>query len=206
MRTKTLLLTAAALGVAGTASLSAQVYSVNAVGYVNMTLAKGFNLIANPLKAADNSVKALMPTVPEGTTIYKLKADGTYSINSFEFGEWTNPADTMVPGEGAFVNNPADPVTVTFVGEVMQGALKNSIPKGFSIKSSMVPQSAQLDKELAFPAAEGDTVYFWRNNNYSIHTYEFGEFTPPPVPAVGEAFFVNKVAAVDWNRNFSVNQ
>ena len=47
MRTKTLLLTAA-LSAAGIASSMAQVYSVNAVGYVNTPLVTGFNLISNP--------------------------------------------------------------------------------------------------------------------------------------------------------------
>ena len=47
MRTKTLILTAfvGALGIAGA---SAQVYSVNAVGYVNKSLPKGFSIVANP--------------------------------------------------------------------------------------------------------------------------------------------------------------
>ena len=47
MRTKTLLLTAA-LAAAGVVSSMAQVYSVNSVGYVNLTLPNGFSMIANP--------------------------------------------------------------------------------------------------------------------------------------------------------------
>src|SRR5688500_4600203 len=48
MRTKTLLLTAA-LSAAGIATSMAQVYSVNAVGYVNTQLVPGFSLVSNPL-------------------------------------------------------------------------------------------------------------------------------------------------------------
>jgi hypothetical protein len=57
MRTKTLLLTAA-LAVAGLSSASAQVYSVNAVGYINLSLPKGFSMICNQLKASpDKQIK-----------------------------------------------------------------------------------------------------------------------------------------------------
>jgi hypothetical protein len=200
------------LGAVATATASAQVYSVNAVGYVNVTVPKGFTLIANPLKAATNTVGALFASAPDGTTLYTLKADGTYDINTKDFGEWGNPNAPLEPGQGAFILNAGnDAFTVTFVGEVMQGkgasALKNPLPKGFSIRSSMVPQSGQLDKDLGFPAADGDTIYFWKNasTSYGIHTFDFGAWDTPPVPAVGEAFYVNKVAAVDWVREFSVN-
>ena len=48
MRTKTLLLTAA-LSAAGIATSMAQVYSANAVGYVNKLIPTGFSMIANPV-------------------------------------------------------------------------------------------------------------------------------------------------------------
>jgi hypothetical protein len=164
-------------------------------------------MIANPLNAPTNTVPALFAGVPDGTTIYKF--DGTsYSVNALDLGEWGAPAQTLVPGEGAFILNPtAAPITVTFVGEVMQGSLSNPLPAGFSIKSSQVPQSAALDTVLGFPAADGDTVYQFSNGAYVIHTLDLGEWSGGvPVPAVGESFFVKKVAAGNWTRTFSVNQ
>jgi hypothetical protein len=113
---------------------------------------------------------------------------------------------TLNPGEGAFIFNPGDAFDALFVGEVMQGsALTTPLVQGFQIVSSIVPQSAELDTVLGFPVAEGDVVYQFNNatGTYSITAFEFGEWAPP-VPAVGEAFFVNKVAAVDWVRNFTV--
>jgi hypothetical protein len=81
MRTKTLLLTAA-LCAAGIATSKAQVYSVNAVGYVNTSLLKGFNLVSNPLdnKATDgNKIKNLFASLPAGAQVFFF--DGTkYSI------------------------------------------------------------------------------------------------------------------------------
>jgi hypothetical protein len=207
MRTKTLLLTAA-LGLAGISSLSAQVYSVNAVGYVNVNVPKGFSMIANPLVAASNKVPALFATAPEGTILYKFNnATGAYDLNSFEFGEWSKPNDELLPGDGAFINSPSA-FTVTFVGEVKQGELTTPVPKGFSIKSSQVPQAGHLEKDLGYAPTEGDAAYFYRNATgaYDISSYEFGEWSAAPNLQVGEAFFMSAFKATDWKRSFSVNK
>jgi hypothetical protein len=206
MRTK-LLLSAAVLGVAGVIAASAQVYSVNVVGYINVPVPAGFSMIANQLNASpDNTLATLMPNPPEGTTIYKfLPATGEYDISGFEFGEWSQPGMTLNPGEGAFINA-STAFTALFVGEVTQGELTTPLVAGFQIVASQVPQSAALDTELGFPAAEGDIVYRFDNatGEYAISGYEFGEWSVVPVPNVGEAFFVSKAAAGNWVRNFSV--
>jgi hypothetical protein len=212
MRTKTLLLSAA-VGVAGLVAASAQtVYSVNSVGYVNSTFPVGFSMIANPLDAGtgNNTVSALLDPAlfAEGTTIYKFNpSTSNYTLNVVDFGAWTLPDMTLNPGEGVFINVLSSPVTVTFVGEVPQGDLTQALPAGFSIQASQVPQEGQLDTVLGFPATDGDVVYLFDNgaNGYTIHAFDFGDWSTPPVPSVGESFFVNKIAATDWTRSFSVN-
>lgn len=211
MRTKTLLLTAA-IGAAGVATSMAQVFSVNAVGYVNVTAKPGFALIANPLKATDNKVSSLLgANVPGGTTVYKYNStSGQYDINTFDFGAWSDPNMTLEPGEGAFLSNPGPgDLTITFVGEVPQGQLSNPIPAGFSIRASQVPQSGALDTVLGFPVADGDTIYQFNqtSQNYDLNTYDFGAWSAGQAPtlAVGESVFVNKAAAANWTRTFSVN-
>ena len=49
MRTKTLLLSAAALAAGVVTSMAANTYSVNVVGYINVTVQPGFNIIGNQL-------------------------------------------------------------------------------------------------------------------------------------------------------------
>jgi hypothetical protein len=96
---------------------------------------------------------------------------------------------------------------VTFVGEVPQGTLTTTMPQGFSIVSSQVPQEG-TPTALGFTAAEGDALYFFveATQAYDIIAYEFGEYSKPlPSLAVGEAFFVRKVAAGTWTRTFNVN-
>ena len=216
MRTKTLLLTAA-LSAVGLSTSMAQVYSVNAVGFVNVTIpAKSYLIVANPLDAGagNNTVGKLFKSVPEGFIVYKY-VSGSYTINAYELGEFAQPNQALEPGEGAFVLNPSTTaaLTITFVGEVKQGALTQDIPKGLSIQASKVPQAGVLDKDLGFPVVEGDIVYrFGRTNTggnpagYSVHGYELGEWGVVPNIEVAEGFFVNKAAAVAWNRNFNVNQ
>lgn len=208
MRTKTLLLTAALAAAGVVTSVAQTVYSVNAVGYVNLTIPSGFSIIGNPLDAGagNNTVEKLFASVPEGTTIYKYTGS-TFTLNVFD-GGWSNPTQAFEPGEGFFIRIPgASAVTVTFVGEVKQGALSNPLPAGFSLKASQVPQSGVLDTVLGFPATDGDTIYLFNatTDQYSLHVYD-GGWSTDPIPAVGQGFWVRKLTASSWNRNFSVNQ
>jgi hypothetical protein len=202
MRTKTLLLTAA-LAAAGIATTMAQaVYSVNAVGYIKLDVPAGFSMIANQLKNGGNTLDEIIPNAGFGDTVYKFDPASGF-VSSVFFGSWS-PSLTLAPGEGAFIQAGAA-FQVTLVGEVPQGADSNvSIPAGFSIKSSAVPQSAKLE-DIGFPADFGDTVYFFRGGQY-VSSVFFGSFVPDAIPAVGEAFWVQKAAAGSWNRNFNINQ
>jgi hypothetical protein len=218
MRTKTLLLTAA-LSAAGIATSMAQaVYSVNAVGYVNTTLTPGFNLISNPLdNKTGNTVANLLGSanLPDGTGIYVFK-NGSFDIGAVDFGE-IGPASVansvIEPGNGFFVRNTtAGNLTVTFVGEVPQGQnLTTTIPVGFSILASKVPQAGTADS-LGLTGTEGDVYYSWGEQAQSFNfqsQYDFGAWAPPlPTLAVGEAFFYLSRANAprQWTRNFVINQ
>jgi hypothetical protein len=214
MRTKTLLLTAA-LCAAGIATSKAQVYSVNAVGYVNTPLVAGYNLIANPLdnkgsNGAGNQIKNLFAALPGGSQIFKF--NGTkYDLAEVDLlsGEITGAAATMTvePGEGVFVKVDA-PSTITFVGEVKTGSLSTPVPAGFSIKSSQVPQAGTATA-LNFPAGEGDQIFIFNEATQKYTTYGFnlGAWDTEPNIDVGEAFFVNNVSgAKQWTRTFNINQ
>lgn len=209
MRTQ-LLLATAALAALGAFSASAQVYSVNAVGYVNVTApANGFNLVANQLNASpNNAVSNIFAGVPEGTLVYSWNGSA-FTIATFEFGEWSNGGIQVGPGAGAFLRNPgATPLTVTFVGEVPQGTLTTTYPSGFTLLSSKVPQAGELQAVLGFSPAEGDIVYKWNvaQQKYDLFTFEFAEWSPSkPTLAVGEGFFIKAASGGTWTRNFSVN-
>jgi hypothetical protein len=227
MRTKTLLLSAA-LGIATAVPALAQtnVYSVNAVGYVNVAFPVGFSIRANPLNASPNNALSVIfdtNAVPVGAKIYRYDTSTTpasfkiYTSEVDDFGVkgWgANNSVQLPPGEGFFMNTTVA-FTNTFVGEVPQGAASNQqVPAGFSLKSSVVPQSGQLDTVLKYPPTIGDRVYRLNadGKTYTISTWEVDDFGKnnwsgtPPAPAVGEGFWLLAKAATTWTRNFDVNQ
>ena len=210
MRTKTLLLTAF-VGALGFTAAQAQVYSVNAVGYVNKSIPVGFSIVANPLNNGENKVAEVFGANPGPLTVYSY-SDVGFSINSYDadFEEWLNPDEVINPGEGFFVlNSGNDAVNITFVGEVPQGDLLNVLPAGFSIRSSQVPQSGKLDTDLGFPTDEAVTVYQYANGQYSINSWDtdFEEWstTSGPVVGVAEGFWVMRDTSANWTRAFSTS-
>jgi hypothetical protein len=193
----------------------AQVYSQNAVGYVNVTVPGGkLQMIANQLTSANMTLGALIPSPPDGSTVYQFLPNGNYNISTYLgfLSAWDpDPNISLAPGAGVFFLNPdAAPYTITFVGEVPQGSLSTAIPAGLAIRASQVPQSGGITSVLGFPAQDGDTCYQYvpSSGAYIINTYlGFLNAWDPnePTPQVGESFFIQSSAAKSWNRTFSVN-
>lgn len=212
MRTKTLL-TAAVLGAAGLAVTQAQVTSVNAVGYVNKDLVAGLNLLANPLSNGANSLLEVLPVVPSGSTAFTF-SNGAFSGSQYAdlgggVGIWA-PDATLAVGDGFFLQVPSA-ATITFVGEVLQGADTNkTVPSGLSIQGSTVPVAGTMT-DHGFPASSGDTVFSWdaATQNYSSAQYaDLGDGTgiwAPAEPTIGlaDAVFYNGAGGA-WDRNFTI--
>lgn len=80
MRTKTLLIAAAALAAAITSSQAQTVYSQNVVGYVNTALPAGlYTLINNPLNATTNGASTVLSGLQGGETILVWNGHGYYA-------------------------------------------------------------------------------------------------------------------------------
>jgi hypothetical protein len=224
MRTKTLLITAA-LSLVGAATSMAQVYSVNAVGYINLTMRPGFNLVANQLnKTPANSLTAVLTGLAPESQVLKF-VNNNYDIEYFDGSAWVEqdfitPGNmTVSPGEGFFVfNSGSANATVTLVGEVPQGpALTVSLPPGFGLVSSIVPQAIALSPANGFPnVLEMQYLVFnsaTQNYDQPLLNDGTGWITsegvpmPAPTPAVGQGFFIFNPNAtpVAWTRSFSVN-
>ena len=115
MRTKTLVL-AAVLSAAGIAtSLAQAVYSVNIVGYINLTLKPGLNLITAQLKGTNQNVNTILattsPVLPDNSFLFTWNAAGQKFDNALlsAGGVWYDqttgtPATTTVsPGQAFFL-------------------------------------------------------------------------------------------------------
>lgn len=215
MKLKTIFLSGI-LGLSFLAAAQAQVYSVNVVGYVNLTVPPGFSIIANQLDAGTNTLTNLLPSPPVNTRVYKFTGT-TYSIATFapddnNVNSWdVNLA--LSPGEGAFILNPSSsPVSLTFSGEVKTGNLTNTIPAGYSLVASIVPQSGQLTPTLGYVPTANDRVFRYNNGtqSYDISTYAPDDnnvlsWDIVPTPRVGEGFFISTSTPKTWVRNFTPN-
>lgn len=210
MKTKVLLI-GAALGLAVGSASADTVFSSNVVGYVNLDLVPGWNMIANPLDAGVNTLDAILQGVPDGTQVFKF-ANGAWVAGSTydELFETWEIDYTINPGEGFFINVP-EATTVTFVGEVKAGSHSVALPAGWSMAASPTPVAGTLDEiGLVAPAVEdGDGVFAWNSaaqsyfagNSYDelFETWEFDQTV-----AVGEAFLINKSSATTWTRTFEI--
>lgn len=177
-----LLLVLAALGWLGAAASGwAQVYSVNVVGYVSMSLPRVVStnmgyLIANPLSNTNNSLDTVLPLPDDadGTQVFRFDpAAQTFTGADFIAGIGWFPEQVVNLGEGWFLRPwtfSGGNLNVTFVGEVPQGHLVTPMPGPgqTALLASAVPQTAPLGDSgspgtLQFPAEDGDAVWLWNS-------------------------------------------
>ena len=198
-------------------SAQSPVYSVNAVGYVNLQLPPGLSLICNPLRNIDNTVETLFSVqiqggLPDGLQVYKYVSSVGYEVSVFDGVQWSNPDMDLPPGTGFFVDNPTSTTAVnTFVGEVLEGTLINHLPAGFSLEASLIPQAGPLTFLHGIPGEDGDIIRFYVNDgmgggDYITSTFSGaeGSWVPDLDLAVGQGFVSERENAADWIRIFDV--
>ena len=225
MRTKTLLIAAAALAI-GVATSMAQTYSQNIVGYVSIVVPgnQGTTLICNPLtNSVGNDLGTLFTNAPKNTVVweygsgiwnpYTRRANGTFS------GGYDGHA--ILPGEGIIVQTAsgAANLTNTFVGQVIQGTnIVAFVPGGFSTVSCVSPVSGLLQTTLGYPATKNDVIWTydpvtsWQSSTRRASSWSGSYYTGTPgVDAAGEpvilpgqAFFIQAAATASgsWTNVF----
>jgi hypothetical protein len=203
------------------------VYSVNVVGYINLTLRPGFNLIGNQLNAGPNTLASVFGVVPDETQVQKF-ANGNYSADIYfaDLGGWVNPSNgdpsttTVKPGEGLFYFNPAATDRVaTLVGEVQLGTSSVTNRPGFSLVANAVPQQLTLTPDNQFtPLEEMQYLTFnaatQRYDDAILYFVDLGGWVNGqtgvasiPNPGVGQGYFLFNPTAVNhvWTRTFNPN-
>jgi hypothetical protein len=168
MRTKTLLIAAAALA-AGILASSAQTYSQNIVGYVTTTMPAGFTVCAVPLNGAtDNALNHVIVNNGAFDGNLVLLWTGTkYATYTFDstmaqgFGDSSDsfsvPAPVVNPGTGFLINNNQGGGTFTnvFTGTVainsIPGTTTNTIPAGLQFYASQLPIGGGVATVLNLP-------------------------------------------------------
>lgn len=227
MRTKVLLLAAAALS-AGAFAASAQVYSQNVVGYINLSLPAGYSVIANQLATGNNGINTVLTNgVPDGTTLtewdfanqrWSLDPQTYYAGDQWYDSSLSSSSVSLNPTNGrAFLINLPAAATITLVGDVPQGSLVSQVRgPGYDVVASVVPVVSGLGTN-GFPQVDGMTYTYmasgaWVGAPNLPYTYYAGDqwYDPSlspvdPAPAVGAGFLANNPGpTANWTRNFTV--
>jgi hypothetical protein len=186
--------------------------SANAVGYVRRLFKSGWSQMANPLNNSPNRSDHILAEAPDNTTAF-IWPSSAYTIFSFIDGIGWDPSGFSVnPGSGIFILlAPTPGFTNVFVGEIPQGRLTNSLSRGWNMVSSIVPQAGRLTTDLSFPASDGDSFYFYRNDS-TRRGYEIANFETAtdgwdpfqPVLSIGDSCWLYCQTAKLWIREFSV--
>lgn len=182
MRTKTLALSAV-LGMIGTASVVAQtnVYSLNAVGYINVTIPTGYSIVTCPLICSpDNTLNTLFPNTQSGANpaTFAFLTVLPFSGGAFQAGDSANGYSpgwsgggtlALNPGQAAFLYNTfGTTMHATFVGTVPQGTLTNNLYPGYNLVGSIVPVSGDMATNTVLNLNSAnvcpfDTILFFQN-------------------------------------------
>jgi len=202
MRTKTLLLSAAAV-VAGILSSQAQsnVFSANIVGYVNVTnAANTYALYALPLDSGSNTLSGLFPSSPVGASILIWNGSG-YTGSTKTPTTW-NPNPTLTPGQGFFYRASVAG-TNTFVGNVVVpngGSITNTLAGNlYALVGSPIPYTDVLSgTNLNLQVATGSSLLIWNGTGFTGSTKTPTSWNPNPTVNPGQGFFVRPSATTNW--------
>jgi len=189
------MLLSAALFAAGALSSMAQssVYSLNVVGYVNIPVLPGLNLLSAPLQSSDSTsaIQSVLgnasPLLDGSDLVYVWNAvnnqnatGGTgfqQAVLAGGDGNWYdqggNPATAsegaVPPGTSFFLYNGASPEvtnTLTIVGTVVQGTANYPVYAGINFLADPVAVQQDITTN-GFPMQDNDNLYTW-------------SVTPPP--------------------------
>jgi hypothetical protein len=165
------------------------VYSLNVVGYVNLTVGVGYNLISLPLQSSDvtssinsvltNSAPAAIPFGaqelswnPSTSKYYQPQlagGDGNwYTDGNFDVFS----TNSLPPGNAFFLFIPTvanqitgngygySNYTITVVGTVLQGTNTTSVNTGYGFYGNFEPVAGDLTTN-GFPVSDNDQLTTW---------------------------------------------
>ena len=173
-------------------SLSAQIYSQNIVGYFNLVLQAGDNLIANQFdNGRSNTLNSLFAQgTPEGATFTEWDSSGlTYMpLSTYSADSGWSINYTLGYGQGGLLNTPTN-FTNTFAGSVWPGFnFSLSLPNfgqpaitdaGEFLLSCLIPINANFFEVVGRDPQEGESVSLLdaSSQNYWTTTFENGSWS-----------------------------
>jgi hypothetical protein len=233
MRTK-LLIGAVVLAASLASSMAQNVYSLNVVGYVNITLpSKAFTCLANPLdaslgvpaNASLNDITNLFKGVNQSdkVQIFVTSANDysstVPSYNTRAPASWTKN-QALPPGKAVmYYNNGTAAEVITFTGQVPQGTYAvGTLPsKSFNMVGSPVPIGGFVTNSTTVvglvPSASDKIQVFSSSGNDWSSTISWGTRAPASWQgtavtqinvAQGFLYYNNGTVGNNWVSNFTV--
>jgi hypothetical protein len=233
MRTK-VLIAAAVLAASLASSMAQNVYSLNVVGYVNVTLPSGkFTAVANPL---DGSMGGTIPNgndfatlfgstngnIANGSTVQQfISAANDYgpAVSYVALSKKWGSTFSMPPGKAIlYNNNGASDTVITFTGQVPQGTY-NVATLGshqFTLVGSPIPIGGNITNSttvVGLVPSNGDSVSTFNGaiNDYNppstwVQLSKKWGNTASSTIGVGQGFLYNNngASANNWVSNFTV--
>jgi len=216
MKLKTSLIAAATLAV-GVISSQAQVYSQNIVGYANVAINSGYNLICIPLTSSTgtNGLSSVLGitngSAYDGACSF-LTWNGhgfTYAAYDSGYGGWIDQnyspiAEPVInPGTGFFFNSGIASNSIAIVGSVVAASnqtVTNSLTAGYSLVGSAIPFAGAIDNtNINLPIVSNDgafSILTWNSatGKYIYQAYDSGyggwidaNYATIPTPTLGVA-------------------
>jgi hypothetical protein len=221
VRVKSLLLASVAIFLSLLLSEAQNIYSENVVGYANISLTNGFNLVANNFDfdgtGTNNTIDSVVGTnMPNGTKVYAFSATaGGYSSATFlaasrTWGGSNAVAIGMQPGNAFWLRiGPTVPLpqTLTTVGNVLVGT--NMVPVAqngvFQLMGSTIPVGGPLTTNLGYVPANADKTFQWDPvaQSWTVRTYSarFNTWAGGvPLLRVGEGFWLISHSNASWTQ------
>ena len=177
------------------------------VGFVNEPFQVGPNFFDNPLLAANNTLTALIPSAPEGTTVSLWNGTAYTPSATFSGGVWSGNF-SILPGTGALLIAPGA-FTNTFIGGVLDASGLSfdgitvhlpapfSGPNGLYLWSNKLPVAAGVEYGYSMfqmvvgrGPNESEAFYRWNGSAFVGTTFHSGAWNNgEPFLNVGESGF-----------------
>jgi hypothetical protein len=202
------------------------------IGFVNLTIASGYNLIADQLYQVDDGVLAngngnpmntlnalfgysnVWGMAQSGTEIYKWNGTGFDSTTNVSAGSplWFGDGNgemTLLPGTGVFMNNTNASFTNWFNGLIREEQIFQVQPgtNVFSTNylSATIPAAGAITEITGYVPYEGDNIQLWNTSSQMFDSYEYnsGTWSPSnPVVGVGKGFVLITTNTYTWTNSW----